>query len=78
MKVEGSGSISQRHGSADPDPQQNVIDPQHCEIEKLGSGISIPDPKHWLADKICVTFDIESAGNRKPTKEREYPVLMRA
>jgi hypothetical protein len=28
----GSGSISQRHGSADPDPDphQNVIDPQHC------------------------------------------------
>jgi hypothetical protein len=26
----GSGSISQRHGSADPDPHQNVMDPQHC------------------------------------------------
>ncbi len=25
----GSGSISQRHGSADPDPLQNVMDPQH-------------------------------------------------
>jgi hypothetical protein len=24
-----SGSISQRHGSADPDPHQNVMDPQH-------------------------------------------------
>jgi hypothetical protein len=23
--IEGSGSISQRHGSADPDPQQNVM-----------------------------------------------------
>jgi hypothetical protein len=38
LKMEGSGSasgsesgsISQRHGSADPDPHQNVIDPQHC------------------------------------------------
>jgi hypothetical protein len=33
MKIEGSGSaygsISQRHGSADPDPHQNVVDPQH-------------------------------------------------
>jgi hypothetical protein len=29
MKREGSGSISQRHGSADPDPHQNVMDPQH-------------------------------------------------
>jgi hypothetical protein len=36
MKIEGSasasgsGSISQRHGSADLDPHQNVMDPQHC------------------------------------------------
>jgi hypothetical protein len=47
MKVEGSGSesgsgsISQRHGSADPDPHQNVMDPQHCaklikRVFKLG------------------------------------------
>jgi hypothetical protein len=27
----GSESISQRHGSADPDPQQNVMDPKHHE-----------------------------------------------
>jgi hypothetical protein len=31
--IAGSGSasrsISQRHGSADPDPHQNVMDPQH-------------------------------------------------
>ncbi len=26
-----SGSISQRHGSADPDPHQNVMDPQHWQ-----------------------------------------------
>ncbi len=31
MKIEGSWSISQMHGSAypDPDPLQNVMDPQH-------------------------------------------------
>jgi hypothetical protein len=37
MKIAGSasgsgsesGSISQRHGSANPDPHQNVMDPQH-------------------------------------------------
>jgi hypothetical protein len=35
MKIEGSGSesesgsISQRHGTADSDPHQNVMDPQH-------------------------------------------------
>ncbi len=28
-KIAGSGSISKRHGSADPDPHQNVMDPQH-------------------------------------------------
>jgi hypothetical protein len=30
-KIAGSesGSISQRHGSADPDPHKNVMDPQH-------------------------------------------------
>jgi hypothetical protein len=26
----GSGSISQSYGSGDPDPHQNVADPQHC------------------------------------------------
>jgi hypothetical protein len=34
VKIEGSGSISQRHGSEDPDPDphQNVMDPQHCYL----------------------------------------------
>ncbi len=29
----GSRSISQRHGSSDPDPDphQNVMDPEHCQ-----------------------------------------------
>jgi hypothetical protein len=27
-KIAGSGSICQRHGSADPDPYQNAMDPQ--------------------------------------------------
>jgi hypothetical protein len=29
----GSGSFSQMYGSGDPDPQQNVPDPQHCYKE---------------------------------------------
>ncbi len=29
-KIAGSGSVGQRHGSADQDPYQNVADPQHC------------------------------------------------
>ncbi len=28
-KKAGSGSIGQRHGSADPDPHQNVMDQEH-------------------------------------------------
>ncbi len=37
MKMAGSGSesgsISHRHGSTDPDPHQNVLDPQHCRLD---------------------------------------------
>jgi hypothetical protein len=32
MKIKGSGSISQRRGSPDPDPHQNVMDPQYWHI----------------------------------------------
>jgi hypothetical protein len=34
MKIAGSGFISQRHGSADPDPDphQNVTDPQQWSL----------------------------------------------
>jgi hypothetical protein len=40
----GSGSINQRHGSADPDPDppQNVMDPQHCNRVKKNSGSGLP------------------------------------
>jgi hypothetical protein len=33
----GSESIWRRHGSADPDPHQNVMDPQHCCLESSRS-----------------------------------------
>jgi hypothetical protein len=39
MKIEGSrsgsGSISQINGFPDPDPHQNVMDPQHCFSNNL-------------------------------------------
>jgi hypothetical protein len=49
MKIEGSasgsgsksGSISKRHGSADPDPHQNVMDPEHWK--KVGQ-LTFPPP----------------------------------
>jgi hypothetical protein len=31
-KGDGSGSISQRYRSADPDPHQYVTDPRHCGL----------------------------------------------
>jgi hypothetical protein len=31
----GSGSISKRHGSVDPDPHKNVKDAQYCPIRTL-------------------------------------------
>ncbi len=30
MKIAGSGSIGQRHGSADPDPDPHQNVPEHC------------------------------------------------
>jgi hypothetical protein len=35
MKIAGSGSIGQRHGSSSPDPYQNVTDPQHWKVGTL-------------------------------------------
>jgi hypothetical protein len=56
----GSGSISQRHGSAypDPDPHQNVMDPQHRHklnnehVDKADQAKKVqilpdPDPQYW-------------------------------
>jgi hypothetical protein len=31
------GFVSQRYGSADPDPHQNVMDPQQCKINSTDS-----------------------------------------
>ncbi len=43
MKTE-FGSISQRHGSADPDPHQNVMDPQHWDPHLFALLDPDPDP----------------------------------
>jgi hypothetical protein len=58
MKIEGSGSasgsgsISQRHGSADPDtdPDQNVMDSQHCRF------LSFFCPKFFILVQVCLNF----------------------
>jgi hypothetical protein len=36
------GTISQMHESADPDPHQNVMDPEHCQL--FSSSVADPDP----------------------------------
>ncbi len=38
-KKPGSGSVCQRFGSADPDPYQNVTDPEHCTLVKYLFGL---------------------------------------
>jgi hypothetical protein len=38
-KIAGSGSISQRHGSEDPDPHQNVMDPEHWFVGLTVCGV---------------------------------------
>ncbi len=54
-KIAGSGSISQRHGFADQDPDpdqhQNVMDPQHWEkLEKLADEGKIK----WLSSLFFI------------------------
>jgi hypothetical protein len=54
-KIAGSGSINQRHGSADPDPPQNVMDPQHWSqgLQSLGSNLV---DSNKLLSRSCEQF----------------------
>jgi hypothetical protein len=42
-KIAGSGSISQRHGFADPDPgpHQNVMDPEHWKKTRIVTTLTV-------------------------------------
>jgi hypothetical protein len=60
-KIAGSGSISQRHGSADPDPPQNVMDPQHCHQE-------VP-----AVAQLCVQADCGEPPAVRPRHRRTEP-----
>ncbi len=51
-KIAGSGSISQRHGSADPDPLQNVMDPQHWFKPSLHKHLRIRHGEKWYGTSI--------------------------
>jgi hypothetical protein len=43
----GSRSISQRYGSGDPDPHQNVTDPQHCFLKSTKTEILLDRFLPW-------------------------------
>ncbi len=60
-KIAGSGSTNQRHGSADPDPDppQNVMDPQHWFFflkKDWSRSATILDPT-WIGYILFRTFD---------------------
>jgi hypothetical protein len=48
----GSGSISQRYGSEDPDPQQIVMDPQHCLL-RLKETMRVSSAPTAVCTRIC-------------------------
>jgi hypothetical protein len=52
-KIAGSGSISQRHGSADPDPHQNVTDPEHRFEESILNSFNFLTRINLLAFFLC-------------------------
>jgi hypothetical protein len=58
----GSGSVSQRYGSADPDTYQNVTDPQHCR-ELYNSAWQV-----WSHTKNTVKPYLSKKGGHKEKK----------
>ncbi len=89
-KISGSGSISQRHGSADPDPDppQNVMDPQHCsEWGKWGGRgkwwwlnlwlavLRIRDVYHGSRIRIFSIPDLGSKRFRIPDSHQRISIL---
>ena len=68
MKIAGSGSISQRHRSADPDPDpylhQNVMDPQHWFGEYVNNDcVSFSKKKKEFSEDTGLS--IVKAGERR-------------
>jgi hypothetical protein len=77
-KITGSGSISQMHGSADPDPDppQNVMDPQHwskrCpfvaeeEAERYRAGAQLSEAR---PDMLAAADILEVAAHPEPSPD---------
>jgi hypothetical protein len=70
-KIAGSGSISQRHGSADPDPYQNVMDPQHCM--KGFQRDKKPLLEKRVSDEGADPLLAEVGGPRQPVEDLHQP-----
>ncbi len=64
-KIAGSGSISQRHGSADPDPHKNVMEPKHCFATRKSTKVHL-----WLG--ISPIHTVQDPGRG----EAGYPPLL--
>jgi hypothetical protein len=54
-KIGGPGSISQRHGSLDPDPHHNVMDPQDCFVGMSSTSSPFPPSANTARMSICLT-----------------------
>jgi hypothetical protein len=83
MKIEGSesgsGFISQRHGSADPnpdpDPHQIVMDPQHCYAgcyERIARQPPGPRPRRIPRGRLP-SARLRDDARRPRQANREYP-----
>ncbi len=65
-KIAGSGSISQRHGSLDLDPPQNVMDPEQC-LRVYGSRMDVNNNY----EKIFNAFLLAALGAWAAAKNRK-------
>jgi hypothetical protein len=62
-KIAGSGSISQKHGSEDPDLPQNVMDPEHWFL-------GLPDPEPLV--KVRIRFRILTSSGKNSNKNLHF------
>jgi hypothetical protein len=70
IKIAGSGSISQRHGSPDPDANQAVIDPQNCF---LGSKFLVFS---FIPEKELIQYEIKTNIVTKPNLLLRSPICI--
>ncbi len=66
-KIAGSWSISQRYGSADPDPCQNFMDPQHLFIVCCFWSVSL----HGKFSRFCAELIFFQAGERNSSARQK-------